>query len=99
MATTKQKKKLTKEDVSKEVEKIINKKGEVETEDEASSKNELKSILDKYIEENKDSKTIYQDEFFDSTRRFDLTEEDYDYIFKYFTAFRNDIVVCLWAWC
>ncbi len=85
MATTKQKKKLTKEDVSKEVEKIINKKGEVETEDEASSKNELKSILDKYIEENKDSKTIYQDEFFDSTRRFDLTEEDYDYIFKYFT--------------
>ena len=53
MATTKQKKKLTKEDVSKEVEKIINKKGEVETEDEASSKNELKSILDKYIEENK----------------------------------------------
>ncbi len=85
MATTKQKKKLTKEDVSKEVEKIVNKKGEVETEDEASSKNELKSILDKYIEENKDSKTIYQDEFFDSTRRFDLTEEDYDYIFKYFT--------------
>ncbi len=85
MATTKQRKKLTKEDVSKEVEKIVNKKGEVETEDETSSKNELKAILDKYIEENKDSKTIYQDEFLDSTRRFDLTDEDYDYIFKYFT--------------
>ena len=79
-------KKLDKEQLTKEVGKIVKNKGFVDEDSEEEGIETLDAILKRFLKENADTKEIDQDFFIESTRRFDLSDEDIDKIFQYFTS-------------
>ncbi len=79
-------KKLDKEQLTKEVEKIVKNKGGIDEDSEEERIETLDQILKRFLKENADTKEIDQDFFIESTRRFDLSDDDIDKIFQYFTS-------------
>ena len=51
----------------------------------------LDEIVKKFEQENKDTKFIDQDQFFDETSYLDLTEEDYEKVFNHFKSLGYDV--------
>ncbi len=79
-------KKIDKEQLNKEVEKIVKEKGSIDDDVEEEGIETLDSILKRFIKENADTKEIDQDFFLESTRKYDLSDEDIDTIFQFFNA-------------
>lgn len=79
-------KKINKEQLNKEVEKIVKEKGSIDDDIEEEGIETLDSILKRFIKENADTKEIDQDFFLESTRKYDLSDEDIDTIFQFFNA-------------
>ncbi len=79
-------KKLDKEQLTKEVEKILKNKDDVDEDSEEEGMETLNQILKRFLKENADTKEIDQDFFIESTRRFDLSDDDIDKIFKFFAS-------------
>lgn len=84
--TKKQIKNLKNAELDKEVKKIIKSKDEEANIDEIEAEDTLEGIILKFFKNNADTKVINQSEFLDETRKFDLTDEDFDLLFQYFIS-------------
>lgn len=84
--TKKQIKNLKNAELDKEVKKIIKSKDEEANIDEIEADDTLEGIILKFFKNNADTKVINQSEFLDETRKFDLTDEDFDLLFQYFIS-------------
>lgn len=80
-------KKINKDELNKKIEQIVKSKdSEIDTEIDEDYEETLDAILKRFLKENSDSKIIDQDEFLDAVRKFDLSSDDIDYIFDFFTS-------------
>ncbi len=79
-------KKINKDQIEKDVEKIIKEKGYIDEDSEEEEAIEsLDTLLKRFLKENADTKVIDQDFFIEATRKYDLSDEDIEKIFLYFT--------------
>ena len=77
--------KLNSEVLEKEVQKIAEEK-DIDSEENDEEYDTLEKILKQTLKDNIDTKIVDQNEFMDSIRKFDLTDEEIDTIFNYFVS-------------